>query len=254
MIDEDAAASGAAFAQLAAFLTGGRLTGVVADLEHELDGTDASGAAAAAQSAGMHPELLTAALLVRRDLGRLNDLVHAAAISLALPLILGPGERLANRPSLAAGNDPTRLFDVETNMRVAEFKLSLWSGTDAMRKRGVFHDLVHLAADGSGRRPELYVAGALPLRFLRSSLSTAGWALNRGADSTRELFLDRFGSLDMSIRDFTAGPASRVRLFDLAEMLPQVRDALSDRQTRAPNASVERTMEATELLRNGDPT
>jgi hypothetical protein len=243
-----------AFAQLAAFLTGGRLTGVVAELEHELDGTDASGAAAAAQSAGMNPELLTAALLVRRDLGRLNDLVHAAAIGVALPLILGPGEKLANRPSLAAGNDPTRLFDVETNVRVAEFKLSLWSGTDAMRKRGVFHDLVHLAADSSGRRPELYVAGALPLRFLRSSRSTARWALDHGADSTRDLFLDRFGSLDVSIRDFTAGPASRVRLVDLAEMLPQVRVALSARETRAPNAPVERTTEAAELFRAGGAT
>jgi hypothetical protein len=191
---------------------------------------------------------------VRRDLGRLNDLVHAAAISLALPLILGPGERLANRPSLAAGNDPTRLFDVETNMRVAEFKLSLWSGTDAMRKRGVFHDLVHLAADGSGRRPELYVAGALPLRFLRGSRSTARWALNRGADSTRDLFLDRFGSLDTSIRDFTAGPASHVRLVDLADVLPQVRVALSDRQARAPSASGESSTEAPELLQAGGAT
>jgi hypothetical protein len=251
VIDEGAAASGEAFAQLAAFLTGGRLTGVVAELEYELDGTDASTAASAAKSAGMHPELLTAALLVRRDLGRLNDLVHAAAISLALPLILGPGEKLANRPSLAAGNDPTRSFDVETNMRVAEFQLSLWSGTDAMRKRGVFHDLVHLAADSSGRRPELYVAGALPLRFLRESRSTARWALNRGADSTRDLFLDRFGSLDTLIRDFTAGPASRVRLVDLAEVLPQVRVALNDRQARAPSAAVERSTEAAGRLQAG---
>ena len=67
--------------------------------------------------------LLEAALLIRRDLGRLNDLVHATAISLALPIILEPGERLMNRPSLAAGSDSTRLFDVETDRRVAELDL-----------------------------------------------------------------------------------------------------------------------------------
>ncbi len=169
------AGSGEAFAQLAAFLAGGRLTHVVAALEHALAGSDSASAAAATEKAGLRSDLLTAALLVRRDLGRLNDLIHAAAITLALPVILEAGERLTNRPSLAAGNDPTRLFDVETDRRVAEFKLAVWSGTDATRKRGVFQDLVHLAADRSGRRAELYVAGPAPLRFLRRSASTAGW-------------------------------------------------------------------------------
>jgi hypothetical protein len=88
------AAAGQAFARLVEFLAGGRLTGVVASLEQELSGRGASEAADAARAAGFEPALLEAALLIRRDLGRLNDLVHATAISLALPLILEPGERL----------------------------------------------------------------------------------------------------------------------------------------------------------------
>jgi len=124
-VTDSSSASGQAFGQLAAFLYGGRLTSVVATLEHALDGSDASSAEAATREAGLQPELLTAALLVRRDLGRLNDLVRAAAIALALPRILEDGERLTNRPSLAAGNDPTRLFDLETERRVAEFKLAV---------------------------------------------------------------------------------------------------------------------------------
>jgi hypothetical protein len=222
----DLAPHGEDFERLASFLAGGRLTGVVADLEHALASSDAAEAGAAVGAADIDGELLAAALLVRRDLGRLNDLIHASAISLALPVILEPGERLSNRPSLAAGNDPSRPFDLETDRRVAEFKLGQWSGTDAMRKRGVFHDLVHLAADTSGRRAELYVVGPAPLRFLRSSRSNAAWALNRGADSTRALFQERFGPLDMPVKEFTAGPAARVRLIDLAEVLPQVRVAL----------------------------
>lgn len=154
--------------------------------------------------------------------------MHASAISLALPRILEPGERLTNRPSLAAGNDPTRPFDLETDRRVAEFKVGIWSGsgTDAMRKRAVFHDLVNLAADTSGRRAELYVAGSQPLRFLRGSRSTVGWALNRGAVSARQLFLERFGNLETTVREFTIGPARHVQIIDLAQLLPEVRAVL----------------------------
>jgi len=224
-MDAEVSASGEAFAKLAAFLTGGRFNAVVSELEHALLGTTAITAGAFTADAGLDSELLAAALLVRKDIGRVNDLIHAAVISLTLPMILEPGERVTNRPSLAAGNDPTRMYDLETDRRVAEFKMSVWSGTDAMRKRGVFQDLVHLAADNSGRRPELYVAGTRPLTFLRGSRSTAAWGLNRGADSTRQLFLDRFGSLAMPIREFTAGPAAHVHLVDLGDLIPQVRAA-----------------------------
>lgn len=208
----------AAFAQLAAFLHGGRLTGIVADLEQQLIDADASQVASAGVAAGMVPELLAASVLVRRNIGRINDLIHAAAITLSLPRILETGERLVNRPSLAAGNSPAQLYDVEIDRRIAEFKLSVWSGTDAMRKRGLFHDLVHLAADTSGRRPELYVLGQAPIRFLASTRSTARWALNRGADSTRELYLVRFGDLDLAVREFVAAPAAHVRIIDLPDV------------------------------------
>ncbi len=218
--------SGAAFAQLAAYMRGGRLTTVVADLELQLSGADASEAAEAGTQAGMAPELLAAALLVRRDIGRVNDLIHAAAITLALPHILEAGERLVNRPSLAAGNSPVQSYDVETDRRIAEFKLATWSGTDAMRKRGVFHDLVHLAADTSGRRAELYVVGQAPVRFLTTSQSPARWALNRGADSTRKLYQARFGDLDLPVHQFTGSSAAHVHLIDLAEILPPVAAAV----------------------------
>ena len=71
-------------------------------------------------------------------------MIHAAGIALALPHLLGPAEALM-RPSLAAGNDKSRPFDVETQERAMEFKFARWDGNDAMRKRGVVKDLVHLA-------------------------------------------------------------------------------------------------------------
>lgn len=77
-------------------------------MEHQLVGLDATGVAAALDSGGVDSNLLRAAIIVRGELGRINDLIHAAAIVLVLPRVLEDGEVVANRPSLGAGNDPTR--------------------------------------------------------------------------------------------------------------------------------------------------
>ncbi|MCG5470450.1 hypothetical protein LADH09A_004398 [Micromonospora sp. LAH09] len=212
----------AAFAMLLAFLGSADLTGRISDLEAQLDGADRRAASSLIEEAGMGSELLRAALLVRQHAGRLSDVIHAAAITLVLPQIMEAGERVVCRPSLAAGNDLSRPYDLETDRRIAEFKMSVWKGADAMRKRGVFADLVHLALDTSGRRPQLYVAGPPAIHFLRGARSTAAWGLNRSSPRLRQRFEERFGPLDVPIRDFTAGPAARVELIDLTVLLPDV--------------------------------
>ena len=217
-----------AFAQLVAYLTTQSLTTSIAGIENRLAVADAADALRIVEEAGLDESLLSAALLVRSRVGRLNDLIHATAIALAVPALLEPDERLSNRPSLAAGNDPSRKFDLQTTHRVAEFKLALWSGTDAMRKRTTFHDLVHLAAHDGPERPELYVVGPKPIRFLRTSRSSAAWAMNRGSETTKALFEERFGSPSITIQDFVAGPAGRVKLIDISEILPSVRAILDD--------------------------
>lgn len=85
---------------------------------------------------------MLAAVETRREVGRINDLIHAAAIVTLLPQILELDEKLEGRPSLAAGNDSTRLYDLTTDRRVAGFKFSEQKGPDAMRKRNTFKDLV----------------------------------------------------------------------------------------------------------------
>jgi len=207
--------------RLASFLRVGPLTAAIAHLENSLVGKDGSGVKTVTRLSGVNTELLTAAITVRRGLGRMNDLIHAAAIVLVLPRVLEEGEKVSNRPSLAAGNDPTRPYDLETNRRVAEFKLSYWTGSDAGRKRQTFKDLVHLAADTSGRQPELFIVGDRPERFLRSSRAKAAWALDRWA-VMQELFAERFGSLEMSVADFTRGPGARVQITDLTKVLPSL--------------------------------
>ncbi|MGW1059081.1 hypothetical protein [Micromonospora rubida] len=216
-----------AFATLLDFIGSADLTGRVADLEARLDGADRPAATELADGSGMSMDLLLAALLVRKHAGRLSDVIHAAVITQVVPLILEEGERVQRRPSLAAGNDPSRPYDLETDRRIAEFKMSVWKGADAMRKRGAFADLVHLALDQSGRRAQLYVAGPPAIHFLRTGTGTAAWALNRSSPVLRRRFEERFGSLDVPIRDFTAGPAAHVELVDLTSLLPAIASAIA---------------------------
>lgn len=216
-IDSDDVA--ASLSGLLRFLERG-LTTTIADLEYELVDCDPAGVPAAVAAAGIDAELLRSAVTVRRAVGRLNDVIHAATISLALAAILEPGERIVVRPSLAAGNDKTRHYDLETDRRIAEFKVSFWKGADAMRQRGVFADLVALALDDSGRRAQLFVVGSAPIRYLRTSRATAEWALNRSSPLLRARFEERFGPLSVPVGDFTAGPGGAVELVDVTTVVP----------------------------------
>lgn len=209
----------AAVERLVEFLAGGSFTSGISRLEQELAGATTETLVGAIGSSGITQDLLAASILVRRNFGRISDVIHASAIVLTLPQVLEDGETLMRPPSLAAGNDPSRPYDLETDRRVAEFKLSEWKGPDAARKRQVFKDLVHLAADQSERRRQLYVVGQAPIKFLRGSKSAAGWGLDR-FPATQQLFENRFGPLTMCIRDFTA--TSDVELIDLIKLLPML--------------------------------
>lgn len=225
--DVSAADSAAAFAMLVGFLSSG-LTERISQTEAALDGADRAAASAIVERFGMTEDLLASALLVRQQAGRLNDVVHAATIVQLLPTLLEVGECVRVRPSLAAGNDPSRPFDLETDRRIAEFKLSFWKGADAMRMRGVFADLVHLAMDQSGRRAQLFVVGARPIHFLRTGSSTAEWALGRSSPRLRERFAEQFGDPLIAVRDFTNGPASHVELIDLTRLMPALAEDVHD--------------------------
>jgi hypothetical protein len=201
------------------FLARRPLAESIAGLEANVEHATGLEVQAASMASGVDPALLAAAVTVRREFGRIGELIHAAAILVLLPTLLEEGETLVNRPALASENDARRPFDVETNRRVAEFKLGRWAGGDAQRKREVFRDFVRLAADTSGRRPEIYLLGPEPARFLATSRQRVSWALERSPVTLR-LFHERFGDVDVSVASFAAGPGARVRVVDAAPLLP----------------------------------
>lgn len=210
-----------AFMVLSEFLGTTNLTTQLAQAESELARTTAEDAGAVAAQHGFTQELLDATLLVRSKVGRLNDVVHATTIALTLPHILEPGERVVNRPSLGAGNDPSRPYDLETDRRIAEFKVAQWKGADSTRQRGVVADLVHLSLDDSGRRAQLYIVGDLPGRFLSSSTITVEWMLSRASMKLRQRFADKHGEdSTMTVAEFRAGPAAHIDIIDLRTLVP----------------------------------
>lgn len=210
------------FVTLGRFFTDIELTSHLAAAETALAGADRGGAEQAVSDYLFSEDLLDAALMMRSRFGRISDIVHATVIARTLPHILAPGEVVQVRPSLAAGNSPDRPFDLEPDLRVAEFKVAQWKGNDTMRKRGVFADLAHLAADRSGRRAQLYVVGDRPKRFLTASNSSAYAQLTRSSASSRDQFVRQFGSTSMSVADFTAGPASHAEILDLTPLVPSL--------------------------------
>jgi hypothetical protein len=207
-----------AFQRLDAFLSTAPLTVTLAHLEGRLKGATATTAGRLAADIGFDEDLVDSALVIRERVGILDTLIHAAVIAQVLPLILEEGETVTKRPSLGAGNDPDRVFDLETSHRVAEFKLSSWKGSDGGRQRGLFADVVGLSLDDTGRRREVYVVGPLPVKFLQTSNRNAAKTLSKAA-----LRLRTPAGLtdDMTVSEFTH--AADIHVVDLAKLLPRLR-------------------------------
>ena len=203
-----------------AFLDQAPLRSTVAELEIALAGCGVSDVAGVIAGHGVTSELLQSAVAARNTFGKINDVIHATAIALSLQHVLESGETLA-RPSLAAGNTPIRLFDVETDVRIAEFKLARWDGNDGGRQKTAVKDLARLAADNSGRRAELYLLGARPISWLRTTTSSVRAKL-KGYPAELSAFENTFDDPDIPISAFVATAAAHVRLINLEQLLPHL--------------------------------
>lgn len=205
----------AAFAVLDGYFAQGSLTQAISSLEAQLDGADSTQVSAVLLTSGLDEDLIDSALVIRQRIGMIDTLIHAAVITQVLPLILEPGETLTKRPSLGAGNDPGRNFDLETTQRVAEFKLSSWKGSDGGRQRALFADVVGLSLDTTGRRRQVHVVGDLPIQFLTQSRRNAAKALSKAALKLRT---PQGVDETTTVCGFTR--AAKIEVIDLTALLP----------------------------------
>ena len=213
----------AAVEALSSFMAGEPLTTRIASLEKSLAGQSRDQTLGALAGAALPKDLLSSSLLVRQAFGRVNDVIHAAAILAMLPELLLPDEEITSRPSLAAGVNPQEQhFDLETSHRVAEFKVALWTGADSGRKRATFADFARLSLDTSDRKKQLFVVGNAPIHFLEHSDSTVQWAMSKASRTLREQFELHHPDDSMSVADFRRTAGRHVEIHDLAEKLPEL--------------------------------
>ena len=134
----------------------GSLTKRISAIETEFAGANSNILQLAYPSLGVTSDLLESAITFKRTVSQINVLIHSIGILLSLPEILEKDE-VVKYLSLGAGNTG-RLFDLETDKRVAEFKFINWQGgAYSIRQNSFFKDFFLLAESERSTRKYLYV-------------------------------------------------------------------------------------------------
>lgn len=217
MLDGDGGIEKAA-REVVAFGVGPELTARIGGIEAGLSGCTPDQVAAILASQEVDPGLLASALRVKALSGQINVLIHAAGILAALPSILDDGEVIESL-SLGAGNTG-KAHDLETSLRIAEFKLIEWrGGAEAIRQNNLFQDVFNLASVETAKRRQLYVLGTEhPLRFLGNKRALAS-VLSKNASLARR-FHDLHGASFKTVNEYWATVEDRVEIVDLYEFIP----------------------------------
>jgi len=140
-------------------------------IEYEIEGNTVDCCSNLLSKYNAMEEALSAAGLVKRIAGQINVIIHALGILICLPKLLESNEVIESI-SLGAGNTG-KLFDLETNQRLAEFKFIAWQGgPEAIRQNSLFKDFYNLTENKSLKSKHLYVLGTeFPLKFFNSRRS-----------------------------------------------------------------------------------
>jgi hypothetical protein len=204
--------------------TGPDLTQTLSRIEGAVRGVTAPECAGFLESSGAGREALAAAAELKRLAGQVNATIHALGILLCLPNILEPGEKV-EYVSLGAGNTG-REFDLETNLRVAEFKFIRWrGGAESIRQNSVFKDYLLLAEHSTEKRKYLYLLGTdHALRFLRGGRALSS-VLSRN-NKLQRVFADRFGASFQTVGDYYAAHGAAVRIEDVSPWLSELAEEL----------------------------
>jgi hypothetical protein len=198
---------------------GSDLTQTIYQIEKSVKGVSAEKYLAVLSTSGAKAEVLGAAGLVKQLAGQINVVIHALGILLCLPHILRPGE-IIEYVSLGAGNTG-RAFDLETTLRVAEFKFIRWQGgPESIRQNSLFKDFYELAEHETPKEKYLYVLGTdhgekffNGGRALTSVLRTA---------TLRNKFSNKFGDQYRTVRDYYLPRKGLVVIQEVSPFVPEL--------------------------------
>lgn len=193
---------------------GPNLTQTLSSIEQRSSGVTLETTSGLLAEVGADRETLAAAAVVKELAGQINVTIHALGILRCLPHILQPGERV-EYVSLGAGNTG-RPFDLETNLRIAEFKFITWrGGPESIRQNGVFKDYFALAHHETSKSKHLYLMGAEhALKFLHGGRAM-GSVLSRHV-GLKEAFQARFGDRYSVVSEYFRDHGDAVRIEDVS--------------------------------------
>ena len=196
------------------------LTRRLALIEHEVRGLNADDSGAFLERVCAGREALAAASELKRIAGQVDVKIHALGILLCLPHILEAGETV-EYVSLGAGNTG-RHFDLETNLRIAEFKFIRWrGGSETIRQNATFKDFYELEAYATSKHKYLYLLGTYhAMKFFLGARSIKS-VLSRN-EALRQSFLDRFGEQFPTVGDYFRIYSNQVEIKDMSEWLPDL--------------------------------
>ena len=164
--------------------------------------------------------LLLKLIDLKEAVGQINVDIHAIGIMLMLPQILQRGE-VIELLSLGAGNTGKK-FDLETNMRIAEFKFIHWKGgPESIRKKSLFKDFYYLAEEKTKKERYLYVLGKeFPDKFLTSSNSISS-VLNRN-ETLRSEFRKHYNDRFTIVSEYYYSKKHLVNIEDMYQIIPSL--------------------------------
>jgi hypothetical protein len=183
-------------------------------------GVSAEKYAAVVSTSGAKAEVLGAAGLVKQLAGQIKVVIHALGILLCLPHILRPGE-IIEYVSLGAGNTG-RAYDLETNLRVAEFKFIHWQGgPESIRQNALFKDFYEMAESHIAKEKYLYVlCTAHAEKFFNGGRALSS-VLSRN-EKLRKGFSDKFGDQYRTVRDYYLPRKGLVVIQDVSSFVPEL--------------------------------
>lgn len=196
---------------------GDSLTSSLADLESQIVGSAPEDADHFCATRGIDDAFMDSAIAVKRVAGQINIIIHAAGILRSLSGLLDPGEEVES-VSLGAGNTG-RKFDLETNMRVAEYKFIDWrGGPESIRQNGIFKDFFELAEHETQKNKYLYVVGTeYPIKFFSGGRALAS-VLSRNPSILAKIN-EKYGPGVTRVRDYYEMKKDEVKICDITPFI-----------------------------------
>jgi hypothetical protein len=193
---------------------GESLTTSLGEMEREIVGLGSKDLYKFCGTRGINPALIDSASSIKQLAGQINVMIHAAGILCSLPQILDPGEAVES-VSLGAGNTG-RNFDLETNLRVAEFKFIDWrGGAESIRQNSIFTDFYALAEYRGSKHRYLYVVDTHhPVRFLNGGRALTS-VLSR-APKILDAIQIKYGPEVSKVRDYYRIKKDKVAICDIS--------------------------------------